>query len=203
LHAVVGIGGPDGALWLGVVAGAGRGEALGWTVGRAFPSPIHQGIGPPDGDREGLRGAKRDALPSHTPVLALPSGARLELADLPAPASLVAVDKALRCRRSRRRYASAGFRRFLVDPRVALDNNGFLGITSSPSCVAEPECRGVAERLDERVHWVHWFETNEGLRVALRALQHRHHRTWLVRWHGHVASHPVRRKLVPRAVRAA
>jgi hypothetical protein len=38
-----------------------------------------------------------DPRPAHTTVLVLPSGARLELGDLPAPAWLVAVDGALRC----------------------------------------------------------------------------------------------------------
>ena len=47
----------------------------------------------------------------------------------------------------------------------------FLGVRSSPSYVAEPECNGVAERfirtLKEQLLWVKTFDTIEELRQAL------------------------------------
>lgn len=65
----------------------------------------------------------------------------------------------------------------------------FLGIDSSPSFVAEPECNGVAERfvrtLKEQLLWVVSFDSIEDLRVALIAFKHRYNNAWLVQKHGH------------------
>lgn len=65
----------------------------------------------------------------------------------------------------------------------------FLGITSSPSFVREPEGNGVAERfirtLKENFLWVHTFDTIEELRRALVDFARPYNDTWLVARHGH------------------
>jgi len=74
----------------------------------------------------------------------------------------------------------------------------FLGITSSPAFVREPEGNGCAERfirtLKEQLLWVEHFATGEDLRQALLAFRERYHREWLIGRHGHRS---------PAAVRAA
>jgi putative transposase len=74
----------------------------------------------------------------------------------------------------------------------------FLGITSSPAFVREPEGNGCAERfirtLKEQLLWVEHFATVEELRLALLAFQERYNRDWLIGRHGHRS---------PAAVRAA
>ncbi len=74
----------------------------------------------------------------------------------------------------------------------------FLGITSSPAYVREPEGNGVAERfirtLKEQVLWVERFATLAELLAALHAFKDRYNRTWLVQKHRH---------LTPTAARAA
>jgi putative transposase len=74
----------------------------------------------------------------------------------------------------------------------------FLGITSSPAFVREPEGNGCAERfirtLKEQVLWVEHFATVEELRRALLAFRERYNREWLLARHGHRS---------PAAVRAA
>jgi putative transposase len=74
----------------------------------------------------------------------------------------------------------------------------FLGITSSPAFVREPEGNGCAERfirtLKEQLLWVEHFATVEELRLALLAFQERYNRKWLIGRHGHRS---------PAAVRAA
>ena len=64
----------------------------------------------------------------------------------------------------------------------------FLGIHSSPSFVAEPECNGVSERfvrtLKEQLLWQQTFETIEELRLALIDFKHRYNNGWLVQKHG-------------------
>ena len=74
----------------------------------------------------------------------------------------------------------------------------FLGITSSPAYVREPEGNGVAERfiktLKEQVLWVERFATVAELLEALHAFKDRYNRTWLVQKHRH---------LTPTAARAA
>ena len=65
----------------------------------------------------------------------------------------------------------------------------FLGLTSSPAFVREPEGNGVAERfirtLKEQLLWVQTFETVEDLRVALREFKDRYNHAWLCERHGH------------------
>src|SRR5215210_476557 len=74
----------------------------------------------------------------------------------------------------------------------------FLGITSSPAFVREPEGNGCAERfirtLKEQLLWVERFETVEALRKALLAFKDRYNTEWLIERHGH---------RTPAAVRAA
>jgi transposase InsO family protein len=74
----------------------------------------------------------------------------------------------------------------------------FLGITSSPAFVREPQGNGCAERfirtLKEQLLWVRSFATVEELRRALLAFQERYNREWLIERHGH---------RTPAAVRAA
>jgi transposase InsO family protein len=69
------------------------------------------------------------------------------------------------------------------------DELKFLGITSSPAFVREPEGNGVAERfirtLKEQLLWVQPFETVEELRVALLDFKERYNRAWLCERHGH------------------
>ncbi len=74
----------------------------------------------------------------------------------------------------------------------------FLGITSSPAFVREPEGNGCAERfirtLKEQLLWVEHFATVEDLRQALLAFRERYNREWLIGRHGYRS---------PTAVRAA
>jgi putative transposase len=65
----------------------------------------------------------------------------------------------------------------------------FLGITSSPAFVREPEGNGCAERfirtLKEQLLWIERFATVEDLRIALLAFKERYNREWLIERHGH------------------
>mgnify|MGYP001569372354 CR=1 FL=1 len=74
----------------------------------------------------------------------------------------------------------------------------FLGITSSPAFVGEPEGNGCAERfirtLKEQVLWVKDFDTVEELLLALLAFKERYNREWLIGRHAY---------RTPAAVRAA
>ena len=83
------------------------------------------------------------------------------------------------------------------------DELKFLGITSSPAFVREPEGNGVAERfirtLKEQLLWVRTFDTVEELRLALREFQVRYNREWLCERHGHQPPAQVRARLMARA----
>ena len=72
----------------------------------------------------------------------------------------------------------------------------FLGITSSPAFVREPEGNGVAERfirtLKEQLLWVRAFETVEELRRALLDFRERYNREWLCARHGYQTPTAVR-----------
>jgi putative transposase len=76
------------------------------------------------------------------------------------------------------------------------DELKFLGLTSSPTFVREPEGNGVAERfirtLKEQLLWVRTFETVAELRVALLAFKERYNRQWLCERHGHQTPAAVR-----------
>lgn len=65
----------------------------------------------------------------------------------------------------------------------------FLGITSSPSFVREPEGNGCAERfirvLKENLLWVRSFETIEQLREALLSFKDQYNTQWLIERHGY------------------
>jgi putative transposase len=64
----------------------------------------------------------------------------------------------------------------------------FLGMTSSPSFVREPEGNGVAERfirtLKENLLWVRHFATVAELADALREFRRRYNEQWLIERHG-------------------
>jgi len=87
------------------------------------------------------------------------------------------------------------------------DEVAFLGITSTPAFVAEPECNGVAERfvkrLKEQLLWCRTFDTVEELRVALHAFQRLHNEQWLVQKHGYRTPSQMRQALAPASAMAA
>jgi transposase InsO family protein len=72
----------------------------------------------------------------------------------------------------------------------------FLGITSSPAFVREPEGNGCAERfirtLKENLLWVRPFATVEELRLALQAFKELYNRTWIIARHGYQTPAQVR-----------
>jgi putative transposase len=72
--------------------------------------------------------------------------------------------------------------------RVFQDERRFLGLTSSPTFVREPQGNGCAERfirtLKENLLWLTTFDTVEELRVALLEFQQRYNETWLIGRHG-------------------
>jgi putative transposase len=76
-------------------------------------------------------------------------------------------------------YMSDGFQREL----------GFLGMTSSPSFVREPEGNGCAERfirtLKEQLLWVRPFATIAELVEGLRQFRRLYNERWLIGRHGH------------------
>jgi transposase InsO family protein len=84
----------------------------------------------------------------------------------------------------------------------------FLGMTSSPSFVREPEGNGVAERfirtLKENLLWVRHFATVADLVEALREFRRRYNEQWLIARHGYRTPNQVRAGLsaVPRGLEA-
>ncbi|MBB2162924.1 IS3 family transposase [Gluconacetobacter sacchari] len=81
----------------------------------------------------------------------------------------------------------------------------FLGITSSPAFVRQPEGNGVAERairtLKEQFLWVRHFATIEELRLALAAFAARHNASWLRARHGYKTPDQIRFDQKPLASR--
>ena len=79
----------------------------------------------------------------------------------------------------------------------------FLGIRSSTSYVAEPECNGVAERfvktLKEQCLWLEPFDTVEDVLAALHRFRETYNREWLVAKHGHQPPVAVRQRLLAKA----
>jgi transposase InsO family protein len=75
----------------------------------------------------------------------------------------------------------------------------FLGMTSSPSFVREPEGNGGAERfirtLKENLLWVRHFATVVELIEALREFRRRYNEQWLIERHGYRPPAQVRRDL--------
>ena len=74
----------------------------------------------------------------------------------------------------------------------------FLGITSSPAFVREPEGNGCAERfirtLQENLLWLKTFDTVEELRLALHEFQRQYNETRLIGRHGYKAPAQVRQE---------
>ena len=72
----------------------------------------------------------------------------------------------------------------------------FLGISSSPAFVREPEGNGCAERfirtLKENLLWLTTFDTVEDLRLALHEFQRQYNETGLMGRHGYNAPAQVR-----------
>ncbi|TPE42935.1 IS3 family transposase [Amaricoccus solimangrovi] len=72
----------------------------------------------------------------------------------------------------------------------------FLGVTSSPAFVRQPEGNGVAERairtLKEQLLWVRHFATVEELRLALAEFAALYNATWLRERHGHKTPDQIR-----------
>jgi putative transposase len=76
----------------------------------------------------------------------------------------------------------------------------FLGMTSSPSYVREPEGNGCAERfirtLKENLLWVRAFATVGELAVALGAFKRQYNEHWLIGRHGYRTPSQVRHDLL-------
>jgi transposase InsO family protein len=87
------------------------------------------------------------------------------------------------------------------------DELTFLGITSSPAYVREPEGNGCAERfarvLKENLLWVQTFATVTELQRALTAFKRRYNEEWLIERHGFRSPAQVRADLVAPRVQAA
>ena len=74
----------------------------------------------------------------------------------------------------------------------------FLGITSSPAYVREPQGNGCAERfvrtLKENLLWLQSFETVEELREALIAFRKNYNENWIIERHGYKTPSQVRKE---------
>lgn len=83
----------------------------------------------------------------------------------------------------------------------------FIGLTSSPSFVRQPEGNGVAERairtLKEQLLWVRHFATVEDLRLALAEFATLYNATWLRERHGHKTPDQIRAEQLGLAPEAA
>jgi len=81
---------------------------------------------------------------------------------------------------------------------VFQEERRFLGITSSPAFVREPEGHGCAERfirtLKANLLWLKTFDTVEDLRLALHEFQRQYNATWLIGRHGYKAPAQVRQE---------
>ena len=70
------------------------------------------------------------------------------------------------------------------------DELKFLGIRSTPSFVAEPQCNGVSERfirtLKEQLLWLRRFDSVEQVNNALAQFKAHYNQTWLVAKHGYI-----------------
>jgi putative transposase len=83
----------------------------------------------------------------------------------------------------------------------------FLGITSSPAFVREPEGNGGTERfiraLKEHLLWLTTFDTVEDLRLALHEFQRQDNETWLIGRHGYKTPAQVRHEQCCKLAEAA
>jgi transposase InsO family protein len=110
----------------------------------------------------------------------------------------------VRAVRRLRQRASAGLA-IRLDHGSAYISDGFqqertfLGITSSPSFVREPEGNGVAERViqtpKENLLWFRHLSTVAVLIEALLLFKRWYHEQWLFQRHGYRSPGQVRRKL--------
>jgi putative transposase len=79
----------------------------------------------------------------------------------------------------------------------------FLGITSSPAYVREPEGNGVSERfirtLKEQLLWIRRFASVDELGAALQAFKDSDNREWLAEKHGHLTPAAARASLTMEA----
>jgi transposase InsO family protein len=87
------------------------------------------------------------------------------------------------------------------------DELAYLGITSSPAYIREPEGNGCAERfartLKENLLWVESFATIAELQAALAAFKRRYNAEWLIERHGFQTPAQVRASLVTPQEQAA
>lgn len=83
----------------------------------------------------------------------------------------------------------------------------FLGVTSSPAFVRQPEGNGVAERairtLKEQLLWVRHFTTVEELRLALAEFAALYNASWLRERHGHKTPDQIRAEQIGLETEAA
>jgi len=83
----------------------------------------------------------------------------------------------------------------------------FLGVTSSPAFVREPEGNGCAERfvriLKENLLWVRTFATVEELRAALQEFRRIYNETWIIERHGYKTPAQIRREQRGLVIKAA
>ncbi len=81
----------------------------------------------------------------------------------------------------------------------------FLGMTSSPAFVRQPEGNGCIERffrtLKEQILWVRHFRHVEELRLALVEFRHRYNHEWLIGRLGYRS--PLTARNCPQAAAAA
>jgi transposase InsO family protein len=75
----------------------------------------------------------------------------------------------------------------------------FLGMSSSPAFVREPEGNGCAERfirtLKEQLLWLHCFDTIDDLQAALQEFRRRYNSSWLLQRHGYLSPAAARQAL--------
>ena len=83
----------------------------------------------------------------------------------------------------------------------------FLGITSSPAYVREPQGNGCAERfvrtLKENLLWLQSFETVEELREALIDFRKNYNENWIIERHGYKTPSQVREEQSQSTLQAA
>lgn len=83
----------------------------------------------------------------------------------------------------------------------------FLGITSSPAYVREPQGNGCAERfvrtLKENLLWVQSFQTLEQLREALVTFRKTYNENWIIARHGYQTPSQVRARQSQAMLQAA
>ena len=78
----------------------------------------------------------------------------------------------------------------------------FVGVTSSPAYVREPETNGCAERfvktLKEQLLWPRRFKTIEELNSALQKFMHDYNKSWIIQRHGYLTPSQARKQALER-----